>query len=417
MHDDGVAARAAIGADGRKAILRRGAAATTGLLGALDWLLRRHGIGRLRLTLPSGASGVIGTPDGPVEAQLSLKSYGALWSLARRGALGFAESYMDGIVDTDDLRSLFYLYLANEPSITRAFPSLNATCSRDRHFHMHRRNTHAGSRRNIADHYDLGNAFYQLWLDKSMSYSSGIYTGGTATLEDAQQAKLGRVLSALDLSDGHSLLEIGCGWGALAEAAARRGANVRAITISEQQLSAARERIAAARLTDRVEVCFEDYRDTTGRFDRLVSIEMIEAVGEENWPLFFKTVADRLCPGGLAVIQAITIREDAFAQYQQNPDFIQRYIFPGGMLPTVELMHQRAAEAGLAFETIERFGGCYARTLADWRSRFETAWPEIAALGFDDRFRRMWLYYLTYCEVGFERGLIDVGLYRLKKPA
>lgn len=322
---------------------------------------------------------------------------------------------MDGDVDTDDLRGLFYFYLVNEPSITRSFPSLNRTRSRDRRFHTRRRNTHDGSRRNIADHYDVGNAFYRLWLDKSMCYSSGIYTERTTTLEEAQLTKLNRVLSALDLSDGCSLLEIGCGWGAFAEAAARQGAKVRAITISEQQLSAARERIAAARLADRIEVCFEDYRDTTDRFDRLVSIEMIEAVGEENWPLFFKTIADRLRPGGLAVIQAITIREDAFAQYRQNPDFIQRYIFPGGMLPTVELMRQRAAESGLAFETMERFGDSYALTLADWRSRFEAAWPEIAALGFDERFRRMWLYYLNYCEVGFEQGLIDVGLYRLSK--
>jgi cyclopropane-fatty-acyl-phospholipid synthase len=189
------------------------------------------------------------------------------------------------------------------------------------------------------------------------------------------------------------------------------------MTSSAEQLAGARERVAAAGLGDRVEARFEDYRDTAGRFDRLVSIEMIEAVGEENWPLFFGTISQRLLPGGLAVIQAITIREDVFAQYRRNPDFIQRYIFPGGMLPTVELMHQRASEAGLTFDTIERFGASYAATLAEWRRRFEAAWPEIAKLCFDERFRRMWRYYLTYCEIGFERGLIDVGLYRMRKPA
>ena len=413
MPDDVVSSRSAGGAHVSPA------QGTTGswMLGALDWLLRRHGIGRLRLTLPSGATGLVGTPDGSVEAQIALRSYGVLWKLARRGALGFAESYMDGDFDTNDLRKVFECYLANEAAITQATPRLNDARTGDRRYHELRRNTPAGSRRNIADHYDLGNAFYRLWLDPSMLYSSGIYERGDATLEAAQQAKLSRILAALDLTDGRSLLEIGCGWGALAEAAARQGAQVRAITISEQQLLEAARRIGACGLADSIEVRFEDYRDTTGTFDRLVSIEMIEAVGEDNWPLFFGTIADRLNPGGLAVVQAITIGESNFAQYRENPDFIQRYIFPGGMLPTVELMRTRAGEAGLSFETVQQFGPSYALTLAEWRRRFEAAWPEIKALGFDERFRRMWLYYLIYCEVGFERGLIDVGLYRLKKPA
>ncbi len=412
MHDDTVSARPAMGTDGRQ---RHARGAVPGMLGVFDWLLKRHGIGRLELTLPSGTAGNIGTPDGTVEAQMVLKSYAVLWKLARRGALGFAEAYMDGDIDTDDLRALFELYLVNEPAITRSFPSLNTTRRRDRAFHTHRRNTLVGSRRNIADHYDLGNAFYGLWLDPSMLYSSGIFNTSDMTLEDAQQVKLQRILAALDLSVGQSLLEIGCGWGALAEAAARRGAKVRAITISEQQLSAAKARISAAGFAHSVDISSEDYRDTAGTFDLLVSIEMIEAVGEDNWPVYFNTIAERLCPGGLAVIQAITIREDTFAQYRENPDFIQRYIFPGGMLPTVELMRQRAGDAGLSFETIERFGASYALTLAEWRRRFEAAWPEISSLGFDERFRRMWLYYLTYCEVGFQRGLIDVGIYRLRK--
>ena len=380
-------------------------------------LLQRHDIGRLDLELPSGTSATIGDRSAPSEAHMALRSYSALWKVARRGALGFAESYMDGDFDTNDLKALFELYLANEPAITRALPRVNETRRLDRTFHLSRRNSRDGSRRNIADHYDLGNAFYRLWLDPSMLYSSGIYEAVTSTLEDAQANKMRRVLDGLELSGGETLLEIGCGWGALACAAAKQGARVKAITISAEQLAGARERIAAAGLNDRVDVRFEDYRDTPGSFDRVVSIEMIEAVGEENWPLFFSTVGERLRPGGLAMIQAITIREDAFAQYRRNPDFIQRYIFPGGMLPTVELMRQRAGEAGLAFETIERFGTSYAATLADWRRRFEAAWPEIAKLGFDERFRRMWRYYLTYCEIGFERGLIDVGLYRLRKAA
>ncbi len=383
---------------------------------AADRLLRRYEIGRLRLILPSGAAAVVGDSTQAIGAEIAVRSYRALWMIARRGALGFAEAYMDGAIDTPDLRSVFEFYLANEPAIVRAHPRLNDTRQIDTRQHRDRSNTIAGSRRNIADHYDLGNAFYSLWLDPSMLYSSGIYRGGDASLEGAQREKLGVILGALDLKQGQALLEIGCGWGAMAEAAAEAGARVRAITISEQQLHASRNRLAQKGLSERAEVVFEDYRCTAGTFDRVVSIEMIEAVGEEHWPAYFSTLSERLAPGGIAVIQAITIREDAFERYRDNPDFIQRYIFPGGMLPTVQILQQRSDAAGLTFETIERFGPSYAATLAEWRTRFLAAWPQIAALGFNERFRRMWLYYLDYCEIGFERGLIDVGIYRLRKP-
>ena len=416
MHDDVATSEVALTGQ-RERPRRPGGPIGRGLLRLADALARRNEIGGLRLTLPSGATSIIGAPTTTAEAELRLRSWRALAQIARRGALGFAESYMDGDVECRDLKAAFELYMANEPQIRRAMPRLNRTRRGDRAFHSGRSNTLSGSRRNIADHYDLGNEFYGRWLDPSMLYSSGIYGDGAVALEAAQARKVERILDALDIEPGASLLEIGCGWGALAEAAARRGANVRAITISEQQLRASRERIAAAKLSDCAHVEFEDYRNTMGRFDRLVSVEMIEAVGEENWPLFFETISGRLAPGGTGVIQAITIREDAFEGYRANPDFIQRYIFPGGMLPTIELMRARAHTAGLSFETIERFGSSYALTLAEWRRRFEAAWPEIAALGFDERFRRMWRYYLTYCEVGFEHGLIDVGLYRLRKPA
>lgn len=387
------------------------------MLRIADVLMRRNGIGRLHLTLPSGASATIGSGTGSAGAAVALRSWHALWRLYRRGALGFAEAYMDGDIDTDDLKAVFELYLANASALSHVVPRIDDTRPTDRTFHEGRANTRAGSRRNIADHYDLGNAFYRLWLDDSMLYSSGIHADRTTTLEAAQAAKVARVVSALELDTGSNVLEIGCGWGAVAQAIAANGARVHAITLSSEQLAAARDRIATAGLADRVNICLEDYRDTAGQFDRIVSIEMIEAVGEENWPLFFDTLSARLKPGGTAVLQAITIRDDAFAQYRANPDFIQRYVFPGGMLPTVELMDRRAGEAGLAFETVERFGASYALTLADWRRRFEAAWPQIEALGFDEHFRRLWRYYLIYCEVGFEIGHIDVGLYRLRKPA
>lgn len=387
------------------------------LLKTLDGVLRRNAIGRLQITMPSGLQSTVGDPTQPLGPEIAFRTYRAFWRLMSRGALGFAEAYMDADIDVADLRAVFDFYTQHEAAITRAFPRLNDTRRRDRQYHFRRSNTIAGSRRNIADHYDLGNAFYSLWLDPTLLYSSGIYRSDESSLEDAQQEKLARILESLELADGTKLLEIGCGWGALAEAAARHGANVTAITISEQQLATARKRIASAGLEQQAKICFEDYRNTRGSFDRIVSIEMIEAVGEENWPLFFKTLSERLTPGGSAVVQAITIRDDMFDQYKRNPDFIQRYIFPGGMLPTVELMQERAVNVGMTFETIERFGLSYARTLSDWRERFLAAWPQIAALGFDERFKRMWLYYLIYCEVGFEQGQIDVGLYRLCKPA
>lgn len=416
MLEDRIASRPSLGR-GRLGLDHVHRAIDQTLLRALGETLQRYGAGRLDLTLPSGATARLGDVAARSGATLHVHRYRAVWSILRAGSIGFAQSYMDGDIDTDDLKRLFDFYCDNEAAITAALPSLLTTRSRDRLYHATRRNTRAGSRRNISAHYDLGNAFYSLWLDPSMLYSSGIYRSPDDSLEQAQNQKLDRIVAALDLRTDRSLLEIGCGWGALAEACARHGAKVDAITISKEQLAAAKARIAAAGLSERVDVRYEDYRDTAGIYDRLVSIEMIEAIGEKNWPLYFQKVAERLAPSGVAVIQAITIREDAFARYRRNPDFIQRYIFPGGMLPTVELMRSGAGDASLEFEVVERFGQSYALTLREWRRRFEMAWPRIEALGFDQRFRRMWLYYLTYCEVGFERGSIDVGLYRLRKPA
>ena len=380
------------------------------LLDTLVGRLGPHLAGRLRLTLPSGRVAAVGSDDAN-ETRFALNGYGAIWRLLRRGHIGFAESYLNGSIDTDDLEAVFALFLDNQAKLAAALPGIIQSAPGDRKYHRRRANTRTGSRRNIAAHYDLGNAFYRLWLDASLSYSSGIYGSIDVTLEEAQVAKYACILDALDLRAGHDVLEIGCGWGALAEQLARAGTSVTAITISEQQHLAARDRIAAAGLCDKAKVELRDYRDTTGSFDRIVSVEMIEAVGEENWPAFFDVIARRLRPAGRAVIQAITIRDDLYDDYRRNPDFIQRYIFPGGMLPTVPMLQRHGEAAGLAFTEIERFGSSYARTLGDWQHRFRAAWPQIEALGFDARFRRMWEYYLSYCKVGFERGTIDVGLY------
>jgi cyclopropane-fatty-acyl-phospholipid synthase len=376
-------------------------------------------VGRLRLTLPSGrveTFGRVGGTGGP-DAQVVLHTFAPLWRGLRRGALGLVEAHMAGAMDTPDVGAVLRFWRAN----ARAYAAIGHGLMRldwlDRRWHRRRANTPAGSRRNIAAHYDLGNAFYALWLDPTMTYSSAIYRDEGASLEAAQQDKIARVVAALDLRPGQTVLEIGCGWGALAEAIARAGADVTAITLSAEQLAFTEARIASAGLADRARARFCDYRDVEGRYDRIVSIEMIEAVGEENWPTYFGVLRDRLRPGGTALVQAITIDAPHFAAYRRQPDFIQRYIFPGGMLPTVDAMAREAAGVGLAFDTLETFGAGYARTLAAWRTRFDAVWPEIAALGFDERFRRMWRYYLSYCEIGFETGDIDVGLYRMARPA
>lgn len=371
-------------------------------------------VGCLTLELPSGRVETFGR-DGP-EARVVLASMRPLWRGLRRGALGLVEAHIEGEIDSPDLAAVLRFALANR----HAYHALSGGLTRprliDRLWHRWRANTLTGSRRNIAAHYDLGNAFYALWLDPSMTYSSAIFEAETPSLEAAQAVKLGRIVEALELSDGARVLEIGCGWGALAEAIARAGAEVDAITISAEQLAVASARIEAAGLAGRATARFCDYRSLDGVYDRIVSIEMIEAVGAENWPVYFATLRDRLVPGGSAVLQAITIDERHFEAYRADPDFIQRYIFPGGMLPTVAAMASHAASAGLTFETVEQFGAGYARTLSEWRRRFDEAWPQIGALGFDDRFRRMWRYYLTYCEIGFEASDIDVGIYRLRRP-
>jgi cyclopropane-fatty-acyl-phospholipid synthase len=255
-------------------------------------------------------------------------------------------------------------------------------------------------------------------LDSQVVYSSALYSESTQSLEETQQAKLGAILERLEIEPGMSLLEFGFGWGALALRAARdRGASVTGITLSQEQFAYASEKAKSEGLEDACCFRMEDYRDTQGQFDRLVSVEMIEAVGEERWPRYFRTIHDRLKPGGIAVLQAITIGEEHFPNYRRKTDFIQRYIFPGGMLPTKTIIAEQAEQAGFHFEQVMNFGSSYARTLREWRRRFEACWAEIEPLGFDTQFRRKWEYYLAYCEAGFLENVIDVGLYRLIRPA
>jgi cyclopropane-fatty-acyl-phospholipid synthase len=397
------------------------------ILGVCRATLARVDGGLLHLSMPSGERAAVGhhhpdaarahdAPRAP-DPVLAFANYGVFWKSLRRGSIGFADAYMDGDVDTPDLAAVFRWFIENQPRLTRAGRGHFKVRARDKSWHAGRDNTRDGSRANIAAHYDLGNTFYAPWLDPSMTYSSAIYAGPNEDLEQAQSNKLDAIVAALDLRPGLRVLEIGCGWGALAERIARTGAHVTGITVSAEQLRWAQRRIADAGLDAQADIRFQDYRDVTGTFDRIVSIEMIEAVGEAHWPTYFRTLHDRLAPGGHAIVQAITIAPERFDHYRSKPDFIQRYIFPGGMLPTEAVLAAQAAAVDLGFTPVRRFGQSYVRTLAAWRERFELAWPTLAAQGFDERFRRMWRYYLVYCEVGFALGATDVGLYRFARTA
>ncbi|WP_244644296.1 SAM-dependent methyltransferase [Azorhizobium oxalatiphilum] len=377
-------------------------------------LLSRLERGRLTVVFPSGArlDHRSATP-GP-EATLVLNSWRPLHRLLKRGGVGFGEAYMAGEWTTPDLSALLTLLAENVARLEATMAGLLPVRLGRRVGHMLRANSRRGARKNITFHYDLGNEFYRLWLDRTLTYSSALYARPDMTLEEAQQAKLDRVAELLELDRADlKLLEIGCGWGALAVRLAHAGAHVTGLTLSTEQKTRAQALAAEEKLSERIEIRLEDYRDVEGTFDRLVSIEMLEAVGEQYWPVYFSTLKQRLAPGGIAVLQAITIDEARFEAYRADPDFIQHYIFPGGMLPTKEHMGRLAREAGLRLETVEPFGQSYAETLAEWRHRLDASWPVIEKLGFDQTFHRMWDYYLAYCEAGFRAGVIDVAFYKL----
>lgn len=384
-------------------------------------LLSRIRHGQLTLTLPDGRRvEAMGPLPGP-RAELHLHRWRPALRMALQGDLGFAFSYRDDDWSSPDLTALLSFGIANEAALGALANTRGPARWLARLLHRANANTRRGSRHNIAAHYDLGNDFYRCWLDDSMLYSSALYAedghGREAlTLEEAQARRLDRILALLDLRPGQRVLEIGCGWGTLAAEMARRGVSVVGVTLSTEQLAFARERSARWGVADRVDLRLQDYRDVQGQFDRIVSIEMIEAVGEAYWPVYFATLRDRLVPGGHALLQAITIAEPHFAHYRVSPDFIQRCIFPGGMLPTPERIAEQARMAGLSCATELRFGRDYARTLAEWRRRFLAAWPAIEAQGFDLPFKRLWEYYLCYCEAGFLADRVDVGLYRLDRP-
>lgn len=372
--------------------------------------------GHLELITPDHTRMVFGDARSTLGATLQVHDWRACQRILRAGDIGFAEAWAAGWVDTPDLTALLRLALRNEAALDQMlFGGALARCWY-RLRHWLRPNSRKGSERNIHAHYDIGNDFYKLWLDPSWTYSSAIFDGDYSTpLEQAQQRKYQRIIDTLQLRPGQRVLEIGCGWGGFAVQAAQQGIAVHGVTISPSQLAVARSRTSALGLENLAQLELCDYRDLSGQYDAVVSIEMFEAVGERYWPEYFNTVAARLAPGGRALVQSITIGEQFFPRYRSSADFIQQYIFPGGMLPSIERFEQHAARAGLHTQERYAFGRDYAETLRRWDAACHSTRPAIDRLGYDAAFMRIWHMYFSYCEAAFDEGRTDVVQFLLQK--
>lgn len=376
--------------------------------------------GALEFELPDGrvfrAAGEEPGPEGRVVV-LDPRLFGRM---VRAGALGFAEAYIDDWWRSPDLQAVLDAALLNNESVARAFGGGRLARIMELFGHWLRRNTLRQARKNIEAHYDLGNQFYGTWLDPSMTYSSALFEAEDQPLEEAQRAKYRSICDRMGLRQGDHVLEIGCGWGGFAEYAAKeRGARVTGLTISPAQLEFAQKRMFEHGLNDRVDLVLRDYREERGTYDGVASIEMFEAVGERYWPAYFDTVRERLKPGGRASLQIITIADELFAGYRRRVDFIQKYIFPGGMLPSLSALRDQTERAGLTFVDGLHFGSGYSKTLRLWRERFEATWDKIqrveGARAFDERFRRIWNFYLASCAACFRAGTTDVVQVALRR--
>jgi cyclopropane-fatty-acyl-phospholipid synthase len=376
-------------------------------------LLKKIKHGSLRLECPDHTVLHYGDQSQPVA--LSFKNWQPCIAAVKSGDIGFAESYIQGDWTTDNLPRLLEFFIHNRQAVETAIYGTWWGSLLYRIKHIFNRNSRSGSRRNIHAHYDIGNHFYRLWLDPSMTYSSALFKEEQYSLEQAQQAKYARIYSQIDGHAGSKILEIGCGWGGFAECATKLGAHVTGLTLSTEQLEFARARLADAGLDQHADLRLQDYRDTEGEFDAIASIEMFEAVGENYWDSYFSCVAQRLKTGGKACIQTITIADELFERYRKGTDFIQQYIFPGGMLPSPTVFRARAEKHGLDVVDECAFGLDYARTLSLWDQAFQAKKAEIFALGFDERFKRTWEFYLAYCEAGFRAKSIDLFQFTLQK--
>lgn len=374
--------------------------------------------GRLDFVLDDGRRFRIeGKNPGPV-AEIEIHNPDVFARLIREGDLGFSEAYLDQSWTTPDLQAFMDLIHADNDHVYDGFPGMALVRAYEKLRFWLQSNTRRQARKNISYHYDLGNDFYRLWLDDTMTYSSALFLTGQESLEKAQIQKYASMVDQMGAQPGDHVLEIGCGWGGFAEYAAReRGLRVTGLTISQEQYDYAVDRMKRAGLSDRVEIKLQDYRDERGVYDGIASIEMFEAVGEKYWPVYFRTLRDRLKPGRNATLQIITIQDKRWDVYKRGVDFIQKYIFPGGMLPSPTILRAEVERAGLRVKGSIEFGESYSQTLRRWHETFNARWDEVARQGFDDRFRRMWNFYLTSCAATFHSGNCDVTQITVTRPA
>ncbi|UWQ34403.1 cyclopropane-fatty-acyl-phospholipid synthase family protein [Leisingera sp. M527] len=366
-------------------------------------------VGQLDIHLPDGRIfSANGRDPGPT-ADLHIRNPDCFARLIREGDLGFADAYLEGWWSTSDLQAFMDLVHMGANTVYDGFPGQGLARAYERfRFWLHR-NHRKQAQKNISYHYDLGNDFYGLWLDDTMTYSSALFRSGQDSLEAAQTAKYASMVDQMGVQPGDHVLEIGCGWGGFAEyAAGQRGLKVTGLTISQEQLSFARQRMEKTGLSNQVDLRLQDYRDCRGTFDGIASIEMFEAVGQKYWPAYFSTIRDRLKPGGKATLQIITVADRRWEIYRKGVDFIQKHIFPGGMLPSPHVLRNQVERAGLGVVRSIEFGDSYDQTLRRWHDTFNARWDQIAGLGFDDRFRKMWNFYLTSCAAAFKTGNCDV---------
>ena len=373
--------------------------------------------GRVDFVLPDGRRfRAEGSKPGPV-AEVTINNPDVFARLVREGDLGFCDAYLDGWWTTPDLQAFMDFIHADNDDMYDGFPGMALVRAWEKARFWFQSNTKRQALKNISYHYDLGNDFYSLWLDETMTYSSALFNTSQESLEKAQIAKYASMVDQMGVKPGDHVLEIGCGWGGFAEYAAKeRGLKVTGLTISKEQLEYAQKRIKRKGLSDKVNLKLQDYRDETGVYDGVASIEMFEAVGEKYWPVYFDKIKQCLKPGKQATLQIITIQDARWEVYRKSVDFIQKYIFPGGMLPSPSVLRKEVHKAGLSVQHSIEFGKSYSQTLRRWFEVFNNKWDNISAMGFDDRFRRMWNFYLTSCAATFESGNCDVTQITLQKP-
>ncbi len=382
-------------------------------------LLEKIQVGQLTLVSPEGEKFIFRGTQSGIEANIQIHDWLVCKACLKSGDIGLAETYIDGLWDSTDIQSLLRLFLLNRQVIEKAIYGSWLGRLGYRIKHWLNKNSKTGSKKNIHAHYDIGNAFYSLWLDPSMTYSSACFKNKDTSLIEAQEAKYQRIIDSINVDAGQNILEVGCGWGGLMEAASNQGINIDCLTISQEQATYARDRAARIKSNSsgKVNILLQDYRDHQNQYDGIASIEMFEAVGEKYWATYFEMIQRCLKPGKKACIQTIVIADNLFDKYRRSSDFIQQYVFPGGMLPSIKKFKEAAQSKGLIVEDVYEFGQDYQKTLCLWHQKFNQHLQEIKQQGFDEKFIRLWNLYLMYCAAGFAEKSTDVVQFTLSKPA